>query len=315
MFLGNTYSDSTFFDTKDHRYPTIPEQMKLCREISSKLHDADSMRSKGGRMFHKRRANSDQFALESRGRKEEREFKGDNYLYEGHWPDAMKHRLTTDELERFEHNTVNMSKHDLLPPVVAFDINTALKHNHGRAKEIFARNKERADQFTVDENNRMEPLHQNVLRQQLASLNEVMQNYKSPWNAANEGNLERAFSSIDPFAARSCAEEPGLRRDENLHKLDFNHQHGTFGVKYKDVMPVAAPKGPLSRSAGLSRSMSCLNEKREEPRLAKMIKSRYDEPTTYDTYTYKWCMPSYYTKGEEINIMGFKLTQLKTVTK
>ena len=36
---------------------------------------------------------------------------------------------------------------------------------------------------------------------------------------------------------------------------------------------------------------------RPEPRLAKMIAPREDERATFDTYTYKWCMPSYYGKG------------------
>lgn len=79
----------------------------------------------------------------------------------------------------------------------------------------------------------------------------------------------------------------------------------TFGVKYKNVAPVRAPRGPAgseNRShtmRQLSSSMSSLDQVgRPEPRLAKMIAPREDERATFDTYTYKWCMPSYYGKGK-----------------
>lgn len=139
----------------------------------------------------------------------------------------MKENLDPEELERLEHNTLNLSKHDLIPPVVAFDINSALKRsmNHGKGVEIFHRNKERAEQFTVDENNRAKPVHHNRLDDQVVRYEEFVKNYKSPWNAAWEGNLERAFAPIDPCAAQSVQDEPGLRKDENPHALNYNHRN------------------------------------------------------------------------------------------
>ena len=73
-------------------------------------------------------------------------------------------------------------------------------------------------------------------------------------------------------------------------------------MKYKNIAPVRAPRGPGSEGpqirGQLSSSMSALDKVgRPEPRLAKMIAPREDERATFDTYTYKWCMPSYYGKG------------------
>lgn len=146
----------------------------------------------------------------------------------------MKENLTVDELERLEHNTQNLSKHDLLPPVVAFDINSALKNskNHGKGVEIFRRNQERAEQFTVDENNRKRNQHQNRLDTQLDQFSQFLNNYKSPWKAAWEGNLDRAFAPVDPCAAQSVRDEPELRKDENQHALQYNHQQVQCLLEY-----------------------------------------------------------------------------------
>ena len=143
-----------------------------------------------------------------------------------HWSSAMKENLTVDELERLEHNTEHISKHDLLPPVVAFDINSALtsSKNHGKGVEIFRRNQERAAEFTIDENNRQRYPHPSRLDTQVEQYNEYLKSYKSPWTAAWEGNLERAFAPIDPCAAQSVRDEPEFRKDENPHALQYNHQ-------------------------------------------------------------------------------------------
>lgn len=72
----------------------------------------------------------------------------------------------------------------------------------------------------------------------------------------------------------------------------------TFGVKYKDVAPVHAPRGPNILGRHFSLSSSALDKAgNPEPRLVKMIALRQQERPTYDTYTYKWCAPPYYGQG------------------
>lgn len=136
----------------------------------------------------------------------------------------MKENLTVDELERLEHNTENISKHDLLPPVVAFDINSALKNsrNHGKGVDLYRRNAARAEEFTIDESNRQRACNFNRLNSQLNE--RVQSKYKSPWRAAWEGNIERAFAVHDPCAAQSVRDEPSLRKDDNVHALNYNHE-------------------------------------------------------------------------------------------
>lgn len=143
-----------------------------------------------------------------------------------HWPSTMKENLTVDELERLEHNTENLSKHDLLPPVVAFDINSALtrSRNHGKGVDIYRRNAERAEQFTIDENNRQIVSQVNRLDSQLSQGQSPAQTTKSPWKAAWEGNLDRAFVPYDLCAERSVRDEQDLRQDRSAHALDYDHQ-------------------------------------------------------------------------------------------
>lgn len=148
-----------------------------------------------------------------------------------HWPSRMKEEITTDELEKLEHNTENMSKHDLIPPVVAFDINSALKRsrNHGKGVDIFRRNQQRAEEFVVDENNRQRSEFPNKLDNQVSNYETYIKTYRSPWNAAWEGNLERAFTKVDPCAERSVRDEEALRRDDNKHSLSFDRSHVSNG--------------------------------------------------------------------------------------
>lgn len=78
FLLENLYSDSTFYDTEDERYPTIPQQMQMCKMISQILEAPDAMRSRGGKMYFKRKMKSDQWAKEAMGRKVEHPY-GDYY--------------------------------------------------------------------------------------------------------------------------------------------------------------------------------------------------------------------------------------------
>ena len=138
----------------------------------------------------------------------------------------MKENLTVDELERLEHNTENISKHDLLPPVVAFDINSALtrSRNHGKGVDLYRKNAERAEEFTIDENNRQQTSHFNRLDDQVQRNVVRKTEYKSPWKAAWEGNIERAFAPDDPCAVQSVHDEPDLRQDRSSHALGYDHQ-------------------------------------------------------------------------------------------
>ena len=74
--IGDLYADSNFYKTKDSLYPTIPEQMKLCRMISGILEAPDAMRSRGGKMYLQRKDSADRYAQESMGRKLEKPYDG-----------------------------------------------------------------------------------------------------------------------------------------------------------------------------------------------------------------------------------------------
>jgi len=48
------FANSWFFNDAGHVYPTIEEQVELCRKIASQLVDDDNVQSKGATMFNKR---------------------------------------------------------------------------------------------------------------------------------------------------------------------------------------------------------------------------------------------------------------------
>ena len=57
-------------------YPTIPEQMRLCKMISSILEAPGAMRSRGGKMYHQRKNCAEKWAKESMGQKYEPPYSG-----------------------------------------------------------------------------------------------------------------------------------------------------------------------------------------------------------------------------------------------
>lgn len=48
------YASSSFFEEPNAIYPTIQEQVQLCRQIAASLSDDQNVKSKGANMFFKR---------------------------------------------------------------------------------------------------------------------------------------------------------------------------------------------------------------------------------------------------------------------
>ena len=59
-----------------------------------------------------------------------------------------------------------------------------------------------------------------------------------------------------------------------------------------------APYGPMALGRQLSSSTSALDMVGRPPaRLHTLVAQRRTEKPTYDTYSHKWCLPSYYDRG------------------
>ncbi|XP_067945021.1 synaptopodin-2-like isoform X2 [Watersipora subatra] len=228
------YSDSAFYDSPMTVYPTIQEQVALAKEISNFLESNQNKRSRGGRMFTKRKQRAEEWSMNSQGQRRNiqqvtphdsldsgipkfsmhrKEF---GYNQVRHHPDPIKSKIDAAELEVIQHNQNSLCKHDTLPPNIAFDVNEALATSHGKAGQFFERRRQRAEKYIVDENNRKnwQPQASSNTLSTKPSLSSVTRPYKSPWEAAAEGKLESAFEDMphNPAYQKPTLHSPAIQR-------------------------------------------------------------------------------------------------------
>lgn len=249
-------------------YPTIQEQVAMAKEISNFLESNQNKRSRGGRMFTKRKQRADEWTMNSQGQRrdiqqmtrydslssgmpvfsmQKKEF---GYNQVRHHPDPIKSKINAAELEQIQHNQDSLCKHDSLPPNVAFDINQALATSQGKAGQFFERRKQRAEKYVVDENSRKawQPHGNNLtvlIDQTDDTRGAVPRSYKSPWEAAMEGRLDSAFDSQEQNVTRGGYQqvtEPQIHQPLNV--ITNNHVEGDrqhLETKYKSFKPVTPP--------------------------------------------------------------------------
>lgn len=259
------YSDSAFYDAPGMEYPTIQDQVALCKEIASFLESNQNKRSRGGRMFTKRKMRADEWSMDSQGQRRDMPLT-DNYdLYNSiessqtgpsrpvlrkefgyntvrHHPDPMKTKLTTAELEQLQHNQDALCKHDAIPPNIAFDINEALAQSRGKAGQFFEKRRQRAEKYVVDENNvkNWQP-QPNFAPMQIETPDysqSLSKPYISPWQAAMNGKLDAAFPEQNKPLHSSVHMSQPLSVITNQSR---QQQPAQLQVKYKSFTPVSVP--------------------------------------------------------------------------
>ncbi|CAL1546147.1 unnamed protein product [Lymnaea stagnalis] len=213
------YGDSAFYDTPGKSYPTITDQMKLCKIIAQSLTSAANRRARGAKMFMKRKRKSTKWVHE--GHSEWSSSAGDvanlQELDSELSPDeggnkpllyfkipSLKSRINSDAKqtkmaltpEQFEKLRLNSQKcdHKALPPDTCFGIVADLKAHKGRGGRMFEKRKQRSDKFVIDElNAKFVPP-----KPKIANPVKPLRQEKTPWEAAmeNAGNVDAAFSSL-----------------------------------------------------------------------------------------------------------------------
>lgn len=213
------YADSAFYEDAQHKYPTIDEQMKLCRLISKSLTSAANKKARGAKMFAKRKKRSTKWVHEAHS--EWSSSAGDvaniNELDSELSPDEggnkplfyfripnLKHRVGSPERntkmamkkDEFERLRLQSSKcdHTAVSPGQCFDIVADLKASKGRGGRLFERRKNRADKFIVDESNARKAGPKPTRLEDL--LTTPLKSRQSPWEAAQEGNVDAAFDHL-----------------------------------------------------------------------------------------------------------------------
>ncbi|XP_013394385.1 synaptopodin 2-like protein [Lingula anatina] len=140
------------------------------------------------------------------------------YQYPGHvplWPvDTLgeygerhgdKAVLTPQEVERLRLGQ-DKCRHNVVSPQMCFNIAKDLQKQKGRGATIFAKRRERADKYIIDETNVKSPPPPPVALTRKLEEVVAVKTYKSPWEAA----MENPFSLDDAFT--HINHQPGSRR-------------------------------------------------------------------------------------------------------
>lgn len=306
LITEKLYSDSTFYDSPNHTYPTIQEQVAMAREISNFLESNHNKRSRGGRMFSKRKEKANEWSMDSQGQKKAIQQTGQfddlysdrptfsmkskefGYNQVRHHPNPIKSKIDAAELEQIQHNQDFLCKHDTLPPNLAFDVNHALAESHGKAGQFFEKRRQRAEKYIVDENNRKNwyPNSTNLQVQINQPENHSQSHstptkpYVSPWDAAAQGNLELAYQTMPQPNSVKYHQTPlansYVQQPLNVITDQSNARNGPqLNVKYKIIKPVTPSPGISNYSSPISNTLP-----RRKTRLDMMIEgnsgSNYD---------------------------------------
>lgn len=259
FLVEKIYSDSSFYNAPGMSYPTIQDQVAMCKEIATLLESGQNKRSRGGRMFSRRKQRAEEWSMDSQGTRYQApitqpsyQMHGDVYHHPGprrefgyqhvrHHPDPIKSKLSMDELERMQQDPNALCHHDELPPNIAFDVTEALSHSRGKAAQIFAKRKARAEKYTVDEVPEPRPPATTLLQVQVGSQqHSPYKPYVSPWETAMAGQpgvidqnhnipinyySDQAQYGVPAFAKSS--QQPAQQQDG-----------GRLEVQYKTFRPV-----------------------------------------------------------------------------
>lgn len=227
-FPEKIFSDSAFYDDATNRYPTIDEQMSMCKKIAQSLTSCANQRARGARMFAKRKRKADKWVHEHNRRldlggseysssvgdiADIDELDSELYHEEGGNRPLFSFRIPTLARQVSEGQKMSMSKaefermrlvapkvdHHGVSPNECFAIAADL-HKGGRNKgaKLFQKRQQRVEKFVIDETNVMKsPVSPST------KLDYIVQHpqpnaQKNPWNAAAQGDVNRAFSNMPP---------------------------------------------------------------------------------------------------------------------
>ncbi|XP_067672528.1 uncharacterized protein [Haliotis asinina] len=243
--LGNRkiFGDSAFYADPEKNFPTIQEQMKLCKIIAHSLTSAANKKARGAKMFAKRQKRSSKWIHD--GRVITYNPLDDIPGYNPHYYDeeddttlhfkipGVKHRVTSPETEtkmslsqeEFERLRLDSQRceHQSVSPNQCFDIAQSLKSSKGKAGKLFEKRRQRVEKYVIDETNAQKSP---VKPAPLGGLTKPLKGPLSPWDAALQnpsGSVEKAFEDLTEF-----------ERKQKLNQI----------LKLKPVAPTAPAPAP-----------------------------------------------------------------------
>ncbi|GFS45373.1 uncharacterized protein TNIN_67561 [Trichonephila inaurata madagascariensis] len=155
------FSSSSFYEEPNCIYPTVQEQVKLCRKIAESLSDDCNLKSKGANMFFKRVKKAEKWIVAESNVKNEDENQDSNkdptkmpYVRPG--KDLPKLKLILAPRQIVDMKTllregVDIVEHNAVSPDICHDIVKDLNSPTGKGAQLFAKRKKKSCEWVVDE--------------------------------------------------------------------------------------------------------------------------------------------------------------------
>ncbi|RWS30795.1 troponin I-like protein 1 [Leptotrombidium deliense] len=300
------FSSSWFYEEQSNVYPSIEEQVEMCRKIASQLINEENKESKGASMFNKRVKRSVKWITpqqpQDQSQREQQEQQR-NLMRK----DPPKLKLILDprqlkSIETLKKSGVNVVEHNTVSPDICHSIVQDLLSpdaNKSKGAQIFMRRREKSEKWIVDENELSEKIRQDKRRKEMLQQQQQQQQpqqqpkiklIQSPWEAAlNTGNVENAFqtTSQNPviqifkfaFVQDSLKDEKERRKAEVRARLEAE----TRKKKKSGFMTPERKK----RLKNLLRKKAAEELKKEAERKAeerrRIIRERSGTPKNIDT--------------------------------
>lgn len=162
------FSSSSFYEEPNAIYPTVEEQVELCRKIADSLSDDSNKKSKGANMFFKRVKRAEKWVVESIGTANDSDYyepsRGESvatpdpskapYVRVSKGPPQLKLILDPRHLldmKRLRQEGINIVEHNAVSPEICLDLVKDLNSPTGRGAQLFAKRKKKSEEWVVDE--------------------------------------------------------------------------------------------------------------------------------------------------------------------
>lgn len=255
------YSDSAFYDDPRAGYPTIEQQISLCKNISRSLTSAANRKARGAKMFAKRKSRSNKWvhdgdhfcsssvgdiadlrdldselSVEDGGTGSLFSFRIPNLRFRvtGAGQEVPKMSISQDEFERLRLQK-SKCNHNTVSPETCHNLVMDLKSPRNKGARLFQKRAARSEKWVIDERNALKPkMKQDEINRFLAATSPNRPQQVSPWDAAIQDETKMSYGTAP---RRSNVPPPqavhhDLRMDQHMEDLsgpNFNRTPRGWG--------------------------------------------------------------------------------------
>uniref|UniRef100_T1IUM2 Uncharacterized protein n=1 Tax=Strigamia maritima TaxID=126957 RepID=T1IUM2_STRMM len=242
------FSSSSFYEEPRHIYPTVEEQVKLCKSIADSLSADTNQTSKGATMYIKRMKRAHKWVTEG--------------------PDPIDSDLESPQIQDPHHNKPSFprlklvldpreiqdpiklartgiyNEHNVISPDICFELVRDLNSPTGKGAQLFAKRKKKSENWIVDENT----VKETQLKQhtELADINKRLPQPKTAAAAA----AAAAAAPYKPPPANKLKEineriNPRVKYVKSPWEAALESPLGSCEAAFVEVKPHAPPLADL----------------------------------------------------------------------